>query len=197
MNGFTLIEEKKKKKKKSTKGILLKKKKKIICDDNYCQLTFSMSMRVTGMLRPTRTITVLPHMSTPGNVLAHIKGTVRTKTGGVRCAAAPRRGLFFYMTAASLRARGVLVLVRYAHDNGLTAANVNALPWTAGGVEATSLQRDHYFRRTRASPRVLSSRTLWFSVGVPGRCNRPQQGILVTNKTMATRIGKHAQRLSP
>lgn len=33
------------------------------------------------MLRPTRTITVLPHRSTPGNVLAHIKGTVRTKIG--------------------------------------------------------------------------------------------------------------------
>lgn len=32
---------------------------------NHLIVTFSMSMRVTGIFRPTRTITVLPHISTP------------------------------------------------------------------------------------------------------------------------------------
>lgn len=131
-------------------------------------------MRVTGMLRPTRTITVLPHMSTPGNVLAHIKGTVWAEIG----------------LPPPLRARGVLVR------------------WGTTTPHACQCQRaplDSWWRRgcftserplSSVSPRVLSSRTLWFSVGVPGRRNRPQQGILVMNKTMATRIGKHVNRAS-
>lgn len=88
-----------------------------------------------------------------GSFTDGMNSTQRIKSEEAGAAPLLHAGVFFYMTAASLRARGVLVLVRFAHDNGLTAANVNALPWTAGGVEATSLQRDHYFRRTRAETR--------------------------------------------